>query len=170
MFSFQPQTAIAVDFHTTGDAVVRRRSLPEKSSDWRGSGTVLLADDDKPIVTMGKTMLQMLGFDVLTACDGREAIDLFTRHKDEIVCVMLDLTMPRMDGVQAFQELYQINPDVPVIISSGHDEQEVARLFAGKRQVGFLQKPYRISGLSFKLRETLGVTLPQARVKLTHSV
>jgi two-component system, cell cycle sensor histidine kinase and response regulator CckA len=123
---------------------------------WRGSGTVLLVDDEETIRVLGKDMLQSIGFRVLTASDGREALDVFERSSDAIVCVLLDLTMPRLDGEQTFRELRRLNPGVRVIISSGYNEQEVSQKFVGKGLAGFIQKPYTMSEVSRKMREVLG--------------
>ena len=122
-----------------------------------GSGTVLLVDDEEAIRALGKDMLQALGFQVLTACNGREALDVFGRNQDKIVCVLLDLTMPCMDGEQTYRELRRLNPALRVIISSGYNEREVTQKFAGAGLAGFIQKPYTVAEMSRKLREVFGV-------------
>lgn len=122
---------------------------------WRGSGTILLVDDEDPIRAIGARMLRHLGFDVLLASDGDEAVELFRQHKDEITCVLLDLTMPRMDGEEALGQLRRINSDVCTILASGYGESEIAERFAGKRLAGFLHKPYSLSDLSDILRRAL---------------
>jgi len=114
---------------------------------WKGSGTVLLADDEETVIGIGSEMLKELGFKVLSAMDGKEALELFSEHQEEISCVILDLTMPHLDGEQCFRELRLISPDVKVIMSSGYNEQEVTRRFAGKGLSGFIQKPYKLSDL-----------------------
>ena len=100
-------------------------------------------------------MLERLGFTVLTAADGREGMALYRAHADEIVCVILDLTMPRMDGEATFRELRRIREDVPVLMSSGYSEQDVTQRFAGKGLAGVIQKPYQSEALIAKLREAL---------------
>jgi len=114
--------------------------------DWHGSGKVLLVDDEETVRGIGVEMLKELGFVPITANDGREAVAIFKQNPD-ICLVILDLTMPHMDGEQCFRELRQIKPDVKVIISSGYNEQEVTQKFVGKRLAGFIQKPYRFSTL-----------------------
>ena len=113
---------------------------------WQGSGTVLLVDDEESIRGIGSEMLKELGFTVITANDGREAVELFVATPD-ISFVILDLTMPHVDGEQCFRTLKQLRPDVKVIISSGYSEQEVSQKFSGKGLAGFIQKPYRLSVL-----------------------
>jgi len=110
---------------------------------WRGGGTVLVVDDEETVRTMAKKVLQRGGFVVLTAKDGQEALEVFRNRADEILVVLLDLTMPRLNGEETLQELRRIRPDVKTILSSGYDEQEVANRFAGKGLAGFVQKPYR---------------------------
>jgi nitrogen-specific signal transduction histidine kinase len=119
----------------------------QKQTDWKGSGTILLVDDEETVIGIGSEMLKELGFNVLTAMDGREALEVFKQKQDSFYCVILDLTMPHMDGEQAFRELRQINPNVKVIMSSGYNEQEIDQRFAGKGLAGFIQKPYKMSVL-----------------------
>ncbi|MBJ6750556.1 response regulator [Geomonas anaerohicana] len=113
---------------------------------WRGSGTVLLIDDEDTIRALGSDMLGELGFDVVTAADGREGIEIF-RSRNDIVLVLLDLTMPQMDGEQCLVELRRMDPRVRVVISSGFSEHEVSGKFLGKGISGFVQKPYKLSAL-----------------------
>lgn len=113
---------------------------------WKGSGTVLLVDDEETIRALGSEMLRELGFEVVTAADGREALEIF-RQREDVSLVILDLTMPHMDGEQAFRELRQVRPNVNVIISSGYNKQEVTQRFIGKGLAGFIQKPYKLSAL-----------------------
>ncbi|WP_224982479.1 ATP-binding protein [Geomonas agri] len=129
---------------------------PSEQSFWRGSGTVLLADDEESIRALASDMLQALGFSVKMACDGREAVELFTAGMDDIVCVLLDLTMPNLDGEQTFRALRALKPDVKVIMSSGYNEQEVSLKLAGAGLSGFIQKPYKVAEMSRKLSEVLG--------------
>lgn len=122
---------------------------------WRGQGTVLLADDEESIRGLGQEMLEALGFEVLTACDGREAVEVFREKRKEIACVLLDLTMPELDGEQTFALLRELDPGVRVILSSGYNEHEVSRKLAGAGVSGFMQKPYKLSEMSRKLRQIL---------------
>ncbi|NTW98991.1 MAG: PAS domain S-box protein [Geobacteraceae bacterium] len=114
---------------------------------WKGSGTVLLVDDEETVIGIGSEMLKELGFDVLTAMNGREGLEVYKQNEDRISFIILDLTMPHMDGEQCFRELRQIKPDIKVIMSSGYNEQEVTQKFVGKGLSGFIQKPYKLSTL-----------------------
>ena len=122
--------------------------------DWKGSGTVLLVDDEETVRGIGKEMLQELGFTTITANDGRDAVDTFKTNAD-IAFVILDLTMPHMDGEQCFRELKQIRPAVKVIMSSGYNEHEVTQKFVGKGLAGFIQKPYKLSLLKDAIRKII---------------
>lgn len=119
--------------------------------DWKGSGTVLLVDDEETVRGIGTEMLKELGFTTVTANDGREAVEIFKATPD-IVFVILDLTMPHMDGEQCFRELRQLKLGVKVIMSSGYNEQEVTQKFVGKGLAGFIQKPYKLSVLKDAIR------------------
>ncbi len=100
-------------------------------------------------------MLKKMGFDVLTAEDGCEAIEIFKEHQADIVGILLDLTMPHKDGAEAFREIHKLNPDVKVILSSGYNEQAATQQFVGKGLAGFIQKPYVSEGLVKKIIEVM---------------
>ena len=101
-------------------------------------------------------MLERIGFQSLVATDGQEALELYEARSKDIVLVLLDLTMPCMDGEEAFQHLRKINSKVRVVMTSGYTETEIAPRFAGKRLCGFLQKPYTLDTLTMCLRDVLG--------------
>jgi len=132
-----------------------RRNDETGEKDWRGSGTVLIADDEETVCAVGKLMLDRMGFSVLTAPDGHEALKVFREHANEIVCVLLDLTMPQMDGVEAFRAMRRLHPGVTVILCSGYNEQDATQRFAAKGLAGFIQKPYDMAALREKLKEVL---------------
>jgi CheY-like chemotaxis protein len=117
---------------------------------------VLLIDDEETVIGIGSEMLKELGFDVLTAMNGREGVEVFRHHEKSISCVILDLTMPHLDGEQTFRELRLIKPDLKVIMSSGYNEQEVTQKFVGKGLAGFIQKPYKFSTLRNVLKDIVG--------------
>jgi PAS domain S-box-containing protein len=133
------------------------------TGDWKGEGKVLFVDDEKRIRDVAKEMLREFGFTTITANDGRDAIEIYKENPD-IVFVILDLTMPNMDGEQCFRELKQINPDVKVIMSSGFSEHEVTQKFAGKGLAGFIQKPYKLSVLKGAIQK-----IQTSETSFTHS-
>jgi DNA-binding NtrC family response regulator len=123
---------------------------------WKGHGLILLADDEESIRSMARRMLERLGFEVIAAADGREAVEAFSKERDRIRLVVLDMTMPHLDGEACFRELRRIDPTVKVIMTSGYNEQEVISRFVGKGLAGFVQKPYNISDLVPVITNVLG--------------
>jgi len=105
--------------------------------------TILVADDESYIRSLTSRMLKTAGFDVLLAENGIDAIRLFRENSDKIGCIILDLTMPEMDGHEALIELRKINNSLPIIISSGYSEIDITPQFEGENISGFLQKPYQ---------------------------
>ncbi len=128
---------------------------PAISVKYKASGKILLADDEETIRNLGQRILQAAGFEVITAADGREAIEKFAAAMASVDLVILDLTMPHFDGEGCFRELRKLRPGVKVILSSGYNEQDIVDRFAGKGLAGFIQKPYTSSELLAKIREVL---------------
>lgn len=118
--------------------------------------TILIVDDEEAVRAVGKQMVERMGFTALMASDGREAVELFREHCREIGCVLLDLTMPHMDGEEAFHEMRRIQPDAKIIICSGYSIRDATRRFSGMGLAGFLQKPYVMADLRRKLAQLLG--------------
>jgi PAS domain S-box-containing protein len=129
---------------------------------WRGEGTVLLVDDEPMVRTVGKKMLERLGFDVLLADDGLQALALAEAHP-ELVLILLDLTMPRLDGAGTYRELARVAPATPVVVTSGYSEQDLEGRFEGERFAGFLQKPFRIAAVTARVRAALERSRSQPR-------
>ncbi len=149
-------TTFKVFFPAIGRPAKKLREAAAPADGWKGSGTVLLVDDEDSIRALGKRILERLGFQALVAPDGRAALEVFKEKRGEIICVLLDLTMPHMDGEETFRELRRIAPDVRVIMSSGYNDNEIMPRFAGKGLAGFIQKPYQLSTLAQKMREIVG--------------
>ncbi len=125
------------------------------SGDWRGKGTVLVADDEETIRAVGRQTLERTGFKVITAEDGRDALKKFKKYSDKIVLVLLDMTMPHLSGEEVFREMRRIRPSVKVILSSGYNEQDATNGFVGKGLAGFLQKPYQPQKLIDAVRSVI---------------
>jgi two-component system, cell cycle sensor histidine kinase and response regulator CckA len=142
--------------------VSQRAEVREQTSAVRGiyegKGTVLLVDDDESVRAVGRKMLERIGFSVVTAADGSEAIARFRERADDIICAIVDLTMPHVDGAETFRELRRMRPGVRVILSSGYNEQDVTQRFVGKGLAGFIQKPYQLNTLVAVLKEVLEKT------------
>lgn len=107
------------------------------------SGMVLVIDDEETIREITSMALSDVGFTVVTAIDGQDGIDVFQQHTD-IIGIILDMTMPRMNGEACFDILHKMNPNVPVILSSGYSEEDAMASFQSKGLAGFIQKPYKI--------------------------
>ena len=121
-------TTFRVLFPASGPAAPAARS-ESTATPVRSSGTVLVVDDEETIRISAQRMIERSGFSVLTASGGREAIRLFREHQHEVSCVLLDLTMPDMDGAETFGELRRIRPDVRVILTSGYSEEAATERF-----------------------------------------
>ena len=116
---------------------------------------VLIVDDEDFVTMLAQRVLTDEGYRVLTARDGFQAIDLYRRLKDQIELIILDFTMPVMDGSDVFEELLQINPKVPVVLSSGFAEQERLRSMLARGLRGFIPKPYTQQKLLTQIRSVL---------------
>jgi len=147
-------TAFRVLFPASGKRVAQI-APGEAAPPWRGTGAVLLVDDEEPVRRVAGRMLERCGFRVMAAGDGREAVGLFREHSGEIACVLLDLAMPQMNGEETFRELRRIQPDVRVVLASGYSDSEVMDRFAGGGLAGFIEKPYELSALSALLQKVL---------------
>jgi PAS domain S-box-containing protein len=122
---------------------------------WRGTGTVLVVDDEETVRALAARMLERCGFKVVVAGDGREAMEALSQHVQDITAVLLDLTMPHMDGREALEELRKINPNLPVVLSSGYSEHDLAARFGSFAKVAYLEKPYTRAGLITAFRKVL---------------
>ena len=133
------------------EAVPRRLS----GAGWRGRGTVLVVEDEEGVREVVGRMLERLGFHVITAVDGQDAIRVLDEHDGGVAAVLLDLSMPRMGGAETVQLLRERSPELPVVLMSGYTEQEVAaKILDGTGgPVGFLQKPFLSEDLSSVLRQ-----------------
>ncbi len=121
-----------------------------------GSETILLVEDEEAVRTVAARALGMLGYTVITACDGIEAVELFRAEHASIDVVVLDMIMPRMGGRATFRALVEIDPDVPVILTTGYarNEESEAILDLGVRRL--VEKPFRIEALHAAIRDVLG--------------
>lgn len=137
--------------------------LPERSrmqgQDRAKQAVILVVDDEEYVRLLSMRMLGRLGYQVILAPDGPSALEIFLEKQTEIDCVMLDLIMPSMDGVEVFEKLKLIDPDSRVIMTSGYHQQEIATRFAGKGFDGFIQKPYVIADLAEVLSKVLDTGL-----------
>jgi DNA-binding response OmpR family regulator len=130
---------------------MRRRG--KRAADWHGHGLVLLVEDEEPLRRYAARLLTELGFTVVGAADGAQALDVFRERGAELSLVLLDLTLPGLSGEAVLSEIQQAG--VPVVLSSGADSLEVRRRFAGRGVAGFLAKPYGLDQLRTTLRDAV---------------
>ena len=122
---------------------------------FKGTGTVLVVDDEETVRTVAARMLERLGFAVMTANDGREGMEKFRTDPARFTLVLLDLTMPHLDGEETFRQMRVLNPGVRVILTSGFNQQEAVNRFTGKGLAGFIQKPFELGSLIQVIRSVL---------------
>ena len=131
------------------------KDSPKKERISRGSETVLLVDDEEMITEVGQRMLEKLGYRVIVAGDGGEAVETVKRMGGEIDLVLLDLIMPGMDGGKTFDRIREMQPGMRVLLSSGYSINGQADKIMRRGCNGFIQKPFNIAELSEKVRATL---------------
>lgn len=122
----------------------------EGSNTWRGQGVALVVDDDPQPRAAARRLLERLGFEVCEAQGGTEALELLRAEGSRFACVLLDLTMPGMDGHECLAGLREVQPELPVLVTSGYSKRELDDASAG-----FLPKPYELDELRTRLRELL---------------
>jgi PAS domain S-box-containing protein len=137
----------------------RKEEEPSSTrSGWRGTGIILVVDDEEGVRDVAERMLQEIGFDTITAADGRQALDLLRRSGDEITGMLLDLSMPRMGGQETFMRLRASYPDLPVVMMSGYTEEVVAeQLGESTQSTAFIQKPFVVEDLIVAFRRFVEV-------------
>ena len=134
----------------------RIQSNPRLSvAPWRGQGTVLVVDDEETVRTVSARILESLGFTTVLATDGQDALETYQREPARFTLVLLDLTMPHLDGEETFLQLRHLNPGVKVVLMSGFNQQEAISRFTGKGLAGFVQKPFEVDSLMTAVREAL---------------
>lgn len=140
---------------TAEEPLQARKAEPVVSRAVEEQGLVLLVEDEPMVRNTAQRMLRHIGYEVIEAADGAEAVEVFRQHQEQIRCVLCDLTMPRMDGWETLEALRKLATNIPVILASGYDE---ARVMAGKHpdqpQV-FLHKPYALADLKAALAAAL---------------
>jgi DNA-binding NtrC family response regulator len=114
-------------------------------------------DDEEVIRRTAKLMLERFGYTVMVAENGKEGVELFQVVSEKVSAVLLDMTMPVMNGLETFGRLKAIKPDLKVVLSSGFNEVETVRAFTGTGLAGFLQKPYSSTTLREKINAVLKV-------------
>ncbi len=128
---------------------------PAGRSIWRGSGTVLVIDDEPSVREVARSFLERVGFTVDLAGDGAAGVALFQQDPARYTAVLLDLTMPQMDGEEAFRQLRLLRPEVRVVLMSGFNRVDAINRFVGKGLAGFVQKPFEVDTLAQEIRRVI---------------
>ncbi len=146
-------TTFSIYLPASEKEIIEQKALPEEI--FRGTETVLLVDDEDMIIDIGEKILKMMGYEVITAISGREALRLYKENQAKIDLVVLDMIMPGMSGGETYDRLKGINPNVKVLLSSGYSMDGQASEILKRGCSGFIQKPFRMSHLSQIIREIL---------------
>jgi PAS domain S-box-containing protein len=158
----EPQrgTSFRVLFPAVAGTAAKHEKPTAARSEWQGSGTILVVEDEEGVREVAERILQDFGFETISATDGREAMDIMDRAGDRVTAVLLDLSMPRMGGQEVFRRLRRAQPDLPIIMMSGYTEQVVAPQLEGSGPgiTAFLQKPFLAEDLIAILRQIREVT------------
>jgi len=120
-----------------------------------GHGTILIVDDERAILDVASRILKRLGYSVLLAQEGHEALRVFAERRHEIALVILDMVMPRLGGSEVFRRLREIDPEVRVLLSSGYSADDEARAILGEGVTSFVQKPYLVDDLALAVKHAL---------------
>ena len=123
---------------------------------WKEGGRVLLVDDEAHVLEVAQKMLTHLGFTVIPASDGAQALNLLRTERETLRAALIDLTMPGLSGEEVVREIRRIREDLPVLVMSGYSESDVQSRFRGRPNTGFLQKPFTLAALHAKMRALLG--------------
>ncbi|HJW73768.1 MAG TPA: ATP-binding protein [Geothrix sp.] len=123
--------------------------------EWKGHGVLLIVDDEPSARAVARNLAKAYGFQVVEAADGMEALSLFELRHGELAGVLMDLTMPHLDGRQAFLRMHAFDPTVPVVLTSGYSEEDVVCDFLGRGLAGFLSKPYQSSQFRTVMKQAL---------------
>jgi DNA-binding response OmpR family regulator len=123
----------------------------------KGSGEILVIDDEEIVRKMASTILEECGYTVLCAKDGVAGTDLFRKHQNSIKAVLLDMAMPIMSGKETCYELRMIDPEVKILLSSGFRQDDRVVELMRDGSVSFIQKPFTITELSNKIAEVINI-------------
>jgi PAS domain S-box-containing protein len=148
-------TTFKIYLPASDKAIAKRKKTPADDI-LKGTETILLVDDEIKILDIGKEILKEMGYEVLTAQNGKEAVEVFREQKDAIDLVILDMIMPEMGGGEAYDRIRAERPEMKILLSSGYSIDGQATEILERGCDGFIQKPFKMKELSKKIREILG--------------
>ncbi len=140
-------TTIRVYFPASSKKLTDTKHQHEYDHTPAGNNVVLMVDDDDTIRDIVKQALSIAGYSVLNAADGQEGVDVFMAHVNEIDLVILDMTMPKLNGLEVYELIHMENPEIKTIISSGYSVDELAVPISKNKNIHFLQKPFTVTEL-----------------------
>ena len=146
-------TTFSIYLPSLGKAVKNKKELPCKIM--KGKETLLLVDDEEAVINTGKQILKKLGYKVLSATNGREALELYEKNQDNIDMILLDMVMPIMGGGETYDKMRKMNSDIKVLLASGYSIEGDAKEILERGCDGFIQKPFSIEELSHRIRNIL---------------
>lgn len=139
------------DSTDASETVLSAESVPSA----KANGTLLLVDDEEVLLTIGSELLNSIGYSVLTASNGRGALDLYRERRSGIDLILLDLNMPEMGGLDTYHELRKMNPNVPIVFCSGYGVDGILKSIDADKNVGRIQKPYKLDLLRSMISKLL---------------
>ncbi len=148
-------TTFNIYFPVSDKEIVSERLGSPQIRTLPGRGTILLVDDESMILDVGRSMLEKLGYKVVVARSGKEALNIFEKQGHKIDLVILDLIMPGMGGGEVYDRLNTIDADIRVLLSSGYSINNQAKMIIDRGGKGFLQKPFSFNELSVKVNEAM---------------
>jgi two-component system cell cycle sensor histidine kinase/response regulator CckA len=141
----------AIESHKT----FKNKKIESSDKIFSGTETILLVDDEDMIIDVSRQLLERLGYTVLSASSGREAIEIYKKHLNEISLVIIDMIMPDLNGGETYDELIKIDPNIKVILASGYSLDGLAQNILDRGCNGFIQKPFNLKNLSNKVRTVI---------------
>ena len=149
-------TTVSVYLPSTDQSTQVAATPPLEKPAWHVSGLALVVDDELAVRTVVQRMLERIGFDVVSAADGGQAMERVTSHGDALRLVLLDVTMPGISTRETVLDIHAANPSVPIVLMSGYDENAATRELAEHGVAGFLKKPFRIDAAILAIRDAIG--------------
>lgn len=149
------ETTFSIYLPSTEESIAKEEEMADEL--YMGSGTILLVDDEEIIIYAGEQMLKKLGYRVIVAESGKQALDIFSKDHEKIDLVLLDMVMPGIGGGETYTKLREIDDSVKVLLSSGYSLDGQAREIMDKGCNGFIQKPFNLKNLSQRVKEILDI-------------
>ena len=147
------ETTFSIYLPSTQESIAKEEEMTDELQ--MGTGTILLVDDEEIIIYAGEQMLRKLGYNVIIAESGKEALEIFSKDHENIDLILLDMVMPGMGGGEAYDKIKEIDGNVRVLLSSGYSLDGQAQEIMDKGCNGFIQKPFTLKNLSQKVKEVL---------------